>query len=127
MTYTTLEQSKALVHLGLDEKTADMYYQQTEDAVDCWEVHIGKMDAQNEFPQIPCWSAEALLDILPKHTCTEDGKDYSLVIEKTDNDIAYFIGYHDVEMLNYEYVIEETGELITVLCEIIKWLLTNKL
>lgn len=39
MTHTTLEQSKALMNLGLDENTADMYYQQTEDAVDRWEVH----------------------------------------------------------------------------------------
>lgn len=127
MTYTTLEQSKVLMNLGLDEKTADMYYQLIEDTVDRWEVHIGKKDAQNEFPQVSCWSAEALLDIIPKHIYTKDGKDYSLVIEKTDDDIAYFIGYHDVDMLRYEYVIEETGELIPTLFKIIEWLLTNKL
>lgn len=122
MTYTSIEQSKALVQLGLDEKTADLTI--ISDSTTPY-IHIDGLKRGNK--EYPCWSAEALLDIIPKHICMEDGKDYSLVIEKTDDDIAYFIGYHDVDMLRYEYVIEETGELIPTLFKIIEWLLTYKL
>lgn len=122
MTYTTLEQSKALVKLGLDGKTADLTI-----ISDSTTPHIHIKGLKRGTKEYPCWSAEALLDIIPKHICTKDGKDYSLVIEKTDDDIAYFIGYHDVDMLRYEYVIEETGELIPTLFKIIEWLLTYKL
>lgn len=127
MTYTTLEQSKVLEKLGLDEKTADMYYQQTEDAVDRWEVHIGKCDAQNEHPQISCWSAESLLNILPKYIYDVDDEEYSFDIEKTEDDNTYFIGYKQMDKLDYDYLIEATGELIPTLFKIIEWLLTYKL
>lgn len=124
MTYTTLEQSKALVHLGLDEKTADMYYQQTDDAVDCWEVHIGKMDAQNEFPQIPCWSAEALLNILPDDIYTNDIVYY---LHTWKEGTKWYIQYVYSFDMGDELATSEEGELINSLFKMIVWLLTNKL
>lgn len=128
MTYTSIEQSKALMHLGLDEKTADMYYQQTEDAIDCWEVHIGKKDAQNELPQISCWSSEALLDILPDEVYIEEEDDTAyLAISKED--CTYIVSYDSKLRLDERLVfIDSMGEdLANVLFKVIEWLLTNKL
>ena len=118
MTHTSIEQSKALMHLGLDEKTADLYYQQTDDAVGYWEVHIGKPDVQNIMPQNPCWSAEALLNILPKYISDVDNEEYCITIEK-EEDGTYFIGYKYVDRLDYDYLINATGELIVVLCKVL--------
>lgn len=128
MTHTTLKQSKALVHLGLDEKTADLYYQQTEDTVDSWETHIGKKDAQNERPQIPCWSAEALLEILPDEVYIDKEEDTGyLTILKEDN--TYIVSYDSKQRTDEELVfIQSMGEdLADVLFKLIEWLLTNKL
>lgn len=123
MTYTTLEQSKVLMHLGLDEKTADLYYQQTDDAVCRWEVHIGKKDAQNEFPQVSCWSAEALLGILPDDIYTNE--EYYLYTwkEGTKWYIQYILSFDMGDKL----AASEEGELINSLFKMIVWLLTNKL
>lgn len=141
MNYTNIEQSKKLATV-LPLKSADLWWTEiykgkiTEDhqrvtaEKPSYNLSLVKLSENNysidTINDIPCWSAEALLNILPKHISTEDGKDYSLVIEKTENDIDYFIAYHDVDMLRYEYVIEETGELISVLFKIVEWLLTNK-
>lgn len=127
MTYTTIEQSKALVNLGLDEKIADMYYQQTEDAVGCWEVHIGKKDAQNEFPQIPCWSAEALLEVLPDEVYIdeEDDTGYLTILKEDD---TYIVSYDSKERDDIPNYIHSMGDdLADVLFKIVEWLLTNKL
>lgn len=128
MTYTTLEQSKALMHLGLDEETADMYYQQTDDAVDRWEVHIGKKDVQNEFPQVSCWSAEALLGILPDEVYIdeEDDTGYLTILKEG---VTYIIFYDSKQRIDETLIfIESMGEdLANVLFKIVEWLLTNKL
>lgn len=128
MTHTTLEQSKALMYLGLDEKTADMYYQQTEDAVDRWEVHIGKCDAQNEHPQISCWSAEALLEVLPDEVYVDEEEDTGyLTILKEDD--TYNVYYESRERTDEELVFTQSigTDLSDVLFKIVEWLLTNKL
>lgn len=127
MTYTTIEQSKALMHLGLNDNTADMYYQQTEDAVGCWEVHIGKKDAQNEFPHVSCWSAEALLEILPDEVYIdeEDDTGYLTILKEDD---TYIVSYDSKERDDIPNYIHSMGDdLADVLFKIVEWLLTNKL
>ena len=64
--YTTIEQSKKLLSLGLDPNTADMCYPHF--------VRYGA-DTYNEIPEIaedidypyemPCWSLAALLELMP--------------------------------------------------------------
>lgn len=130
MTHTTLEQSKALIHLGLDEKTADLTI--TSNAITPY-IHIKGLERGSK--EYPCWSAEALLDILPKNVYKEEDDDvvdnedleYSLDIDKTELDDTYFIGYRYEDIVAYKhYVIQEEGELISVLFKIVTWLLTNK-
>lgn len=124
MTHTTFEQSKALMHLGLDEKTADLYYQQTDDAVDYWEVHIGKKNAQNDLPQISCWSAESLLELLPDDIYTNDTVYY---LHTWKDNTKWYIQYILSSDMGDELAASEEGELINSLFKMIIWLLTNKL
>ena len=61
--YTTLEQSKKLIELGLDPKTADMAYAKGfKDLVICSpyieDGFVGEFD-------LPCWSLGALISVLP--------------------------------------------------------------
>lgn len=121
MTYTTIEQSKALVKLGLDEKTADLTI--TSNAITPY-IHINGLKRGDK--EYPCWSAEALLEILPKYIYDVDNEEYCFTIEK-EEDGTYSIGYKYVDRLNYDYLIQETGELIPVLFKIVEWLLTYKL
>lgn len=80
MNYTTLEQSKKLLELGLDPKTADMYYahfiRMGSDTYDETEPLIGEFDYPYEFP---CWSLGVLIDLMP-HEIKEDGDTYRLLI-----------------------------------------------
>lgn len=72
--YTTVEQSKKLLKLGLDVKTHDMFYEQEigrNTDMPYYAVKVGSSIAieQNLFSYrnelvIPCWSVGALLDVL---------------------------------------------------------------
>lgn len=118
MTYTTLQQAKELIKLGLSESTADMYYEQdTDSPVDSWKVGIGKPNQQ----QNPCWSAEALLEMLPTTLYDNDGYDsHSLIFQRNDSN-SYLVEY----ALNYGNTVtsiddsSEEGELLNILVEAI--------
>ena len=70
--YTTIEQSKHLIELGLSAETADMLWEQhnREDpyvTVKPWTTKGKNIGAH----VLPCWSLGALLDIMPK-TITDE-------------------------------------------------------
>ena len=65
--FTSIEQSRHLLELGLDPETADMVYPAwtlsdtpTEDI-----VNIRRHDYENDN-DVPCWSLAALLDLMPQ-------------------------------------------------------------
>lgn len=123
MTHTTLEQSKALVHLGLDEKTADLTI--TSNAITPY-IHINGLVRGNK--EYPCWSAEGLLEILPDEVYIDKEEDTGyLTILKEDD--TYIVSYDSKERIDEELTfIQSMGEdLADVLFKIVKWLLTNKL
>ena len=67
--YTTIEQSKKLLELGLNPKSADMYYlsQGMDDSGKKYyslDVDEGYNDDISER-DIPCWSLAALLQVMP--------------------------------------------------------------
>ena len=105
--YTTIEQSKKLVKLGIDIDTADMInmcYSYTFDGKEYTNCKYKLRPLEeNEEPfmpelNIPCWSTEALLKLLPRE------------INRTDNYIldnilvypnkGYCISYRNLS--NYE-------------------------
>ena len=66
MYYTTVNQSKKLLELGLDPESADMYYPNRIDikyqgALPIEYKHGNPLLSQ----EIPCWSLAALLSVLP--------------------------------------------------------------
>jgi len=71
--YTTIEQSKKLVELGIDADSADMSYILTTNKYDehIWQPMLDQPSIR--FGEIPCWSTEALLKLLPREI-----NDYSL-------------------------------------------------
>lgn len=61
--YTTIEQSKELLRLGLSPESADMYYNLDNSKIP--NIIIGAKDDFRCY--IPCWSLGALLEVLPTH------------------------------------------------------------
>lgn len=123
MTYTSLEQSKTLMYLGLDEKTADLTI--TSNSITSY-IHIKGLKRGNK--EYPCWSAEALLEILPDEVYIEEEDDTAYLAISKEN-CTYIVSYDSKLRLDEELVfIESMGEdLADVLFKIIEWLLTNKL
>ena len=68
LVYTTLEESKHLMELGLDPHTADMKYRQCEESSGVEPSYILNIRPYNEKSDeencVPCWSMQAMLDIL---------------------------------------------------------------
>ena len=60
MNYTTIEQSKRLLKLGLDPKTADLSYHE-EDGLEFVPYRFIAINDRNEY--FPAWSLEALLEV----------------------------------------------------------------
>ena len=70
--YTTIEQSKKLLELGLKSESADMwwnFYSVTTDDTTPQIIRIdnpwiGSFNWNNELDNLPCWSTGALLELL---------------------------------------------------------------
>lgn len=69
MNYTTIEQSKKLLELGLNPDTADMYCTMLTENSKEYSVFVKRKVCRYniEDGDIPCWSVEALLELIPKH------------------------------------------------------------
>ena len=70
MNYTSIEQSKKLVELGLNPDSADMYYTGVGD-IETGEFVISEKTSIIEVGKgykgtLPCWSVGALFTLLPK-------------------------------------------------------------
>lgn len=75
MNYTTKEQAKKLLELGLSPESSDMHW--------IYNIpQVGKTYGAN----IPCWSVGALLDVIPKYIYpfADEGKDvpYCVYVQK---------------------------------------------
>lgn len=111
---TSIEQSKHLLELGLDPKTADMSY---------YEAIIGDYYPQvgKEYKDdIPAWSLSALLDLIPS-----DGP-FGIVLDNYSKKIKnlWTVTYNTYPV---EFSPTQAApDLIDAVCEIIIWLLENK-
>lgn len=72
MNYTTIEQAKHLLELGLDSNSADMLWEQHNKeepyvTIKPWTTKGKSVGAHI----LPCWSLEALLEVMPKSIIDE--------------------------------------------------------
>ena len=63
MNYTSVEQSKHLLELGLKPDTADMFW--LFDSKDTWEPVVFNWEQHQDTKDIPCWSVGQLLSLMP--------------------------------------------------------------
>ena len=80
--YTTIEQAEHLVELGLDPKTADMFYfLDPTPAGNIYHLAMQGIDIRvRNLPEynngdLPCWSIGALLELMPESYQLTRGKD----------------------------------------------------
>ena len=64
MNYTSIEQSKKLIELGLNIESVDMWY-----AIVDGEPFIC-LEKREEYENIPCWSVGALMEVMPLYNGT---------------------------------------------------------
>lgn len=123
MIATTIEQSKHLLELGLDPKTADMCLCKT--AQGTW-VLYGYVPSEYDAHTIPAWSLSVLLEVMPADIKL-DGIQYYFHLEK--NNGFYTVSYYfdDVDEL-YTLNTTKVCEMpIVAAYEMVCWLLEQGL
>ena len=115
MIATMIEQSKRLLELGLDSKSADMCLcKTTQDAWFPYAYTPGSYDAHT----VPAWSLSALLDVMPKEHEPE--------IQKSPVTGQYFVyGFFDGEKPTY--MTKDYDSPIDAAFEMVCWLLEQGL
>ena len=112
--YTTIEQSKHLVELGLDPRTADMFYA-TEMGVLIAEPPYEVEGHEPCVPFTPAWSLAALLELMPCPIILNGNFAYPIV-NLFSKSITYDVGMA-------EYHKEEGYDLIDAAVKLVIWLI----
>lgn len=70
--YTTIEQSKKLLKLGLNSESADMHYLDGKPGILSYQeaMSVKSKYIHSGVDVMPCWSLEALLEAIPQENCT---------------------------------------------------------
>ena len=119
---TTIEQSKRLLVLGLDIKSADMCLCKT--AQDTWFLCAGT-PGEYDAHTVPAWSLSALLNVMPKNT----NETYHLFSSMMANQLGswvcdrskYYIDTNGYNKNDYECF--KSDNPITAAYEMVCWLL----
>ena len=114
--YTSIEQSKKLLELGLSPESADMFYAKR------WDEPVIISDNYDNTPcydesdntDIPCWSVGALLEVMPEI----EYKDYPKRFPK----LLHYDGY---QFDHYCHCTKEYYNIIDAAYEMVVWLLEN--
>jgi hypothetical protein len=137
--YTSIEQSKKLVELGLNPDTADMYYfcdptpagNVMHPTLIIVEKHLHSRLPEYDKGDIPCWSLGALLELMPKVISVPVDKRsayfYNLEWQfANDNSLRYITTNRDKCLVDI-YSNHDIGSkpLIKTAFEMICWLLEN--
>lgn len=110
--YTTVEESKHLLELGLSADTADMFWPNAPITVPCVK------DGNPMGVHIPCWSLSALLEMMPRWIRFE-GKVADFILEKNP-DGRYSLSYSNTRSSKYtfnESLIEASYSMVCDLLE----------
>ena len=137
MNYTTIEQSKKLIELGLSPESADMFYSKRPTGKSSYSTFPdfkpeGRLEVFTKV-DLPCWSLGALIDLLPPSIQTGEGMQnhYEIDIRKYwgNKENLYQIAYGNNRGLSEEWHdMINTGEkenLIDAVFQMVWWLLEN--
>lgn len=123
--YTTIEQSKKLVELGLNLDTADMVivkdntYHNALSAFNGATLCQNYNEIKNKTNYIPCWSLGALIDIMPS-MIYKGGETFTLMVHK---DVIYHVCYKSHYHLDEIWFSKEN--LLDAAFEMVVWLFEN--
>ena len=131
MNYTSIEQSKKLLELGLNPHSADMYWSTEDTYGRTYAAHIGEHIAirENLFSfrhglVFPCWSVGVLLELMPT-IIEKDGKVLRLRMDKGNND--YAIWYEELSTGLCDEKLDVTkNTFMDAAFEMVCWLKENK-
>ena len=130
--YTSIEQSKHLLDLGLSPATADMYYhclKETNAAMSSVPFVKDRTEVENSaynalYERIPCWSLEALLDAMPKEITDEYDSKGSLGMCVCYNSSWEWVVYYSNADADCSSIHEEQGNtLLEAAYNMVYWLL----
>lgn len=135
MNYTSIEQSKKLLELGLSPESADLKFKYDYNEHRCVEIPMMVIvpNWDDEYNKdIPCWSLSALLELMPKGIFIED-KDYIIditpvgyVTSKNPFDCTWQVSYFDSENEDDDYLVSKVNKnLIEAAYNMVVWLLEN--
>lgn len=112
--YTSIEQSKHLLDLGLSPASADMYYQ----------LHHTPITGIPAEGCTPCWSLECLLEVLPKDITDEYDTTGCLGMCVSYNSSWGWIVYYSNDDADCQALHEEQGKtLLEAIYNMVVWLL----
>lgn len=130
--WTTLEESKQLVEMGLPVETADMFWAPDADTV-VPTSYINKTEHETLVPAykgaMPCWSLGALVPLLPLSIQTGESflDKYYLdfrIFEETESKL-YMVTYCIKTSWHGVINTEKHGTLIEACIDMLCWLLKN--
>ena len=128
MNYTSIEQSKKLLELGLSPESADMGYFY-------WERYKSKTSGIDDVPtilaglsiekcDIPCWTVGALLESVPKYF-SELNHQFVQTISYDHIDGLYHFVYRDYQHGGRDKTIASNKDLLDGAFEMVVWLIKN--
>lgn len=128
--FTSIEQSKHLLELGLDPQTADMYYEYTAEEPK-YKIYVGKSIsiAKNLYSYrnghvIPAWSLSALLELMPKFD--DNGRYYiGLEYSKEPDKTGYVELLFNFSWREDSLKTVDADNLLDASFEMVCWLLEN--
>ena len=120
MNYTSIEQSKKLLELGLSSESADMQWF-LEESYGIVQIKEDLEDWGGDCT-IPCWSVGALIELMPKQMQEVKDHPIELIIGKPKE--KWSIMYFDWTGLQHGH--EATAEILIDACyKMVMWLLEN--
>ena len=116
--YTTKEESKKLLDLGVDLSASDHFYYLLSGEEEPITGKWFEYDEIKENDIIPCWSLGVLIDLMPKTIYFHDiHKDLTIGYEKDHYEVYYISGFAHTHICNNKFLIEAVIEMITWLIE----------
>ena len=120
MNYTTIEQSRKLLELGLNPETADMWWTPLNWQLTEYYVEVKQDGIGTPKNPIPCWSLGALMELMPKIKEDEDdGGCYPTLCKGYNTDKWHCVYRSSIYITNwYDILIDAAFEMVV-------WLLEN--